>query len=351
MKKNLSIILALFLSLNTYSQCSSVRGGNVKFIAIDTTTGNQPTIWSYTFTVYYDATNFCGDTVFFSKQYASSRTLNPVNGINGALINPYTRMCIYTTKDTLVVYGLQNPTFKAGYYISGIANIPNSSTTNFIMSPFLFTSANSGVINNKSVLFQGTSADTNAIGNNYSYNPYPVNLDGDSTVYSISLCTSGATNPPTSSTYSINPNTGVLAWNTPTTADLYNIRIAENDFYIGNPFALGYQSNNGEVFSEIQILTKAGTTGINLFEVKTTPFVFPNPSSNKIHIVNNNNLPTGVSCEIKIKDITGKEVKSLYTLFNSEIIVDVNNLSSGEYFYEIIDGNNSILQKDKFIKQ
>ncbi|HRD39819.1 MAG TPA: hypothetical protein PLC65_14415, partial [Bacteroidia bacterium] len=118
MKRNILFLLIIIFSCeyNFIAQCNSVRGGHLRMYSLDSSTTSPPTILHrYNIYVYYDASTICGDTITFNNYFYQTRKLSPINGtdinsdgiLDGVLINPSTRMCIFQKDDTLNATGTQ----------------------------------------------------------------------------------------------------------------------------------------------------------------------------------------------------------------------------------------------------
>lgn len=64
--------------------------------------------------------------------------------------------------------------------------------------------------------------------------------------------------------------------------------------------------------------------------------VYPNPASHFITIIQNNNNPIK---DVVFYDVSGKAVKKMSALGNSQVTIDTSVLAKGMYFLEITDGN------------
>lgn len=353
--KNLYIFLALLFSVKSLNAqtCTSVRGGKIRMYALDSTT-SYAVVHKYNFYIYYDAATICGDTIRYTKYSNASLNLQPINGtdinsdgiLDGVLINPTTRMCIFQVIDTMPVYGYRTAKIKAGKFVPSINNVANSSSLNLILNYTVCVSPTMGTYNKKSINYTADCIGTNTIGINHQFNPMPINPDLDSVAFALMPFATGATNPGTSGTFSINPTNGKITWNSPSTSGLNNFGIRATEVFFN--FALSTYFINGTGESVYQINT-SGVLGVNnLFETETKPFVFPNPSNEIIHIVNNNALSDGKKCTIIIYNSEGKLIKQTETDFTSEILINTRDLPEGLYTYEIVS-RNSIVQKFNFV--
>lgn len=356
MKKIIIFLCICFSVVTILAQpCNSVRGGKIRMYCLDSLT-TYAGIHKYNFYIYYNAATICGDTIRCTKYSNKSVKLQPINGtdinsdgiLDGVLVNPSTRMCLFEIIDTIPAYGTRTITVKAGKFVPAINNVANSSTLNMFLHYTVLVSPTMTMFNKKSIVYSADCLGTNTVGINYQYNPQPLNPDMDSISFSLMPFASGATNPGSSGTFSINAANGKVTWNAPTTAGLNNFGIQSNEMRLH--FSLGQYFTVGTGENIIQVTT-AGSTGIeNLLEVETKPFVFPNPTTGKIHIVNNNALPDNQPCLIIIRNIEGKIIKKTETLFNNEILLDTDLHESGVYTYEITRSNYSF-QKSSFIIQ
>ena len=75
--------------------------------------------------------------------------------------------------------------------------------------------------------------------------------------------------------------------------------------------------------------------------------LYPNPFSNSCTIrFDGNNL---INAELKVYDLLGQEVKSVYLGSNKQIILNRDNLPSGMYFYRLIQNKTEVISNGKFV--
>ncbi|MEO8086146.1 MAG: T9SS type A sorting domain-containing protein [Bacteroidota bacterium] len=86
------------------------------------------------------------------------------------------------------------------------------------------------------------------------------------------------------------------------------------------------------------------TIGIENPETLETPVLYPNPFSDRLNIILNNNQPSQM---ILYNGISGKQLRSR---FSNAAYIDTKGLPAGVYFYEVLDGNSTVA-KGKIIKQ
>lgn len=84
----------------------------------------------------------------------------------------------------------------------------------------------------------------------------------------------------------------------------------------------------------------AFTTGIDKYNASKNISLYPNPSSNLLHITCND-----IPKQIEVFDMIGNsQLKSNYTFKNSEYILDVSSLNNGIYILKM-SYQNQIIQK------
>jgi hypothetical protein len=135
-----------------------------------------------------------------------------------------------------------------------------------------------------------------------------------------------------------------------------------NGTLVGNNGAVNIKTGvtvNGRIFTTTGTLTTAAitavkptsctTTGISSFDATTNNAVtiYPNPFVNQINILVNDSQIN--KCELRIYNVLGAEVMN--TLITKQTTtLETSNLTSGIYFYKIIDSN-KIIQTGKLISQ
>ncbi len=110
----------------------------------------------------------------------------------------------------------------------GILNIPGSVNVPFAIKTVLQINPNEG--NNNTPVLLNPPIDKAAVGELFIHNPAAFDSDGDSISYGLTICLGnnglpipGYTLPPASQTIYVNPITGDLVWDCPTTAGKYNV--------------------------------------------------------------------------------------------------------------------------------
>ncbi len=110
----------------------------------------------------------------------------------------------------------------------GILNIPGSVNVPFAIKTVLQINPNEG--NNNTPVLLNPPIDKAAVGELFIHNPAAFDSDGDSISYGLTVCLGynslpipGYTLPPASQEIYVNPVTGDLVWNTPTTVGKYNV--------------------------------------------------------------------------------------------------------------------------------
>jgi len=109
-----------------------------------------------------------------------------------------------------------------------INNIPNSVNVPFAIKTVLQINPNEG--NNNTPVLLNPPIDKAAVGELFIHNPAAYDSDGDSISYGLTTCLGnnglpipGYTLPPASHDFYVNPITGDLVWNCPTTVGKYNV--------------------------------------------------------------------------------------------------------------------------------
>lgn len=86
---------------------------------------------------------------------------------------------------------------------------------------------------------------------------------------------------------------------------------------------------------------KGSTTGINDFVQNNKFVIYPNPAKNTINVNNTSDVKV---TDIKIMDVTGKEVKSISVSNSSNQAVDISDLTAGVYVINIFNSDVKIAQ-------
>jgi len=121
---------------------------------------------------------------------------------------------------------------------AGIQNIPNSVNvplyidTELVINPFLG--------NNNSPILLNPPIDNGCVGKLYIHNPGAFDIDGDSISYRLVTCRgaggdpiAGYTLPQASNSFTLNPITGDLVWDTPVKQGEYNVAMAIEEWRSG----------------------------------------------------------------------------------------------------------------------
>lgn len=226
--------------------------------------------------------------------------------------------------------------------VSGITNIPNSSTTNiFLGSQFIIDPAigcNSAPSNmNVSYMFFPLMSQSNTYALNY------FDLDGDSLSYSFIACVEPGYNFPDFSgggNLIMNPATGQFSWNSPAVQGIYNvvIRVEEWKSFSNNTvISIGFHEQ------EIQFIVDAAN-GIEQQVAQISVSLFPNPAIDNISFLVNGIDPS----EIIITDQFGREVHRHKSIGETRFEISVADLADGMYFYQYIE-NSERKSSGKFI--
>ncbi|HTB31320.1 MAG TPA: ice-binding family protein, partial [Bacteroidia bacterium] len=95
------------------------------------------------------------------------------------------------------------------------------------------------------------------------------------------------------------------------------------------------------------IPNNCGTVGISSIEdTRETVTVYPNPFHNSTTVMIND-LSQINNCEFRMYDVLGNEVMHI-SLINQTSTLDMSKLSSGVYFYQLID-DNKLIQSGKLV--
>lgn len=118
------------------------------------------------------------------------------------------------------------------------------------------------------------------------------------------------------------------------TFNIYSLSVNKDYLYCG--------ADSGRIFRR-SILEFTSEQQMTLLKEKYfTINIFPNPMQNSMNIIFNRNLKNG---NLQVYDITGKEVKSMKEINSANFLLQRENLSKGEYFLIVSEGENQIISK------
>jgi hypothetical protein len=223
---------------------------------------------------------------------------------------------------------------------AGILNIMNSVNTTFHLEAELIISSFWG--GNSSPVMNNTPIVCSPVNAPYNYNPGAVDGDGDSLYYENFLRGSiGYSDPVASNTFYIDSLTGNVIWDLPTTIGpyVYDIKITQWKKIGGTYYYAGMTTQ--EVWTNITAMA-----GINENNNENALNVYPNPCSEIINF-QLENIPKN-NCRIIISDTYGKMLRNIEIKEKMSFSVTTEELSSGMYFYELINAEKS-LSKGKFL--
>jgi gliding motility-associated-like protein len=202
----------------------------------------------------------CDLVVYFGD--GDSATAPRVNGpsnacssADGEMIATFTKKNIYQTTHTYPGAGNYTITMEDPNRNAGICNIPNSVDQSFFLESELVINPWLGV--NSSPVLLNPPIDKACVGECFEHNPAAFDADGDSLVYSLTICYAGGaqifgyTYPPNMSVNDINALTGDLVWCSPSMICQYNIAILIKE-YRRSPFS-GLRYYIGSVLRDMQI--------------------------------------------------------------------------------------------------
>ena len=229
--------------------------------------------------------------------------------------------------------------------IGGICNIPSSDLTSFYIDAELVISPFFG--GNNSPIYNAIPIISDTIGSVQYHNPMVTETDGDSLYYQLipplsfgGTPSPGYTDPTSSTSFTINPNTCVITWNTPTMLCLYDFatKITEYRKVGGTYFLIGYTMQEG--------WNEPGCFGAGISENSAETIsvnVFPNPTTD---VVNFSISADGENktYSVHIINSLGQDVKD----FSLNKTVTITGLKPGIYFYSINSSEKTVKQ-GKFI--
>jgi hypothetical protein len=113
---------------------------------------------------------------------------------------------------------------------------------------------------------------------------------------------------------------------------------------VGFPLVVASANGGGTIVSVTWLKALPITTDINETVAATEVSVFPNPAQNEINFA----VETSNAAIIHLFDISGRMINS-YSVTSDHTTVDISNLTNGVYSYSLIDKDNVLLNRGKFI--
>jgi gliding motility-associated-like protein len=158
-------------------------------------------------------------------------TIPRINGSgNGEIVAPDIKKNIYVGVHTYPAPAIYTLSFEDANRNGGVVNIPNSINIPFFVSTQLIINPFLGI--NNSVLLLNPPIDQACPGQIFIHNPGAYDPDGDSISYRLTQCLGeqglnipGFTQPIATNSFSLNPVTGDLIWDTPNNGSIgeYNV--------------------------------------------------------------------------------------------------------------------------------
>ena len=221
----------------------------------------------------------------------------------------------------------------------GICNIPSSDYSPFTLEAELIINPFLG--NNNSPTYTVPPRISDAIGVIEYYNPLTVETDGDSLYYQLisPLGASGYSNPVSSTSFTIDSNTGIITWDAPVMICQYSFAVKTSEwrniggirYYIGYTMQEGWNQNGC-------------ATGVSENSTENTVVtIFPNPASDLINFSITNTIENE-SYSIQIINSLGQIINDV-KLINS---TSISNLKPGMYFYSL-NNTQKTIKTGKFI--
>ena len=330
MKMKLLITIALaFVDLSVKAQCTAVAGPNTTICLGQTTTlsaSANPTAVSYSWVpgTGLSCTN-CSNPIA-SPAFSNTYTVYTTDA-NGCTASATVNV---TVANVPFVSAVGSTTICVGCCTAQLAANASNGT-----APYSYYWSPPNTLNNPNSQYPIASPTTTT---NYTItvtDAYGCKDDTTTTVY--------AQTPPTASfTYMISGNT-LTCFNTSTSnsTNYYwdfgdgNSSVIQNPVHVYSPFSSTYSVCL--VVFDLPCFDSTSATitilGIDDYYLSSLIDIYPNPFSESavIHIDDAQLIPS----ELKIYDLLGKEVKS-YRIQNAEEKIYRNNLSSGLYYYRLL---------------
>lgn len=229
MKRSLILILFFsFITLNSFA--THMRAGEITYIWKSGLT-YEVTIVTYTYTLspadrpYYDISWGDGKISTINRN-------EKIDLPNDVSKNIYIGQHTYPGADTYII-SLQDPNRNGG-----VINIPNSINTPFYIETKLVINPFLGV-NNSPVLLN-SPIDLGCVNMPFIHNPGAYDVDGDSISYKLTICKTedgqeikGYSIPTSSNSFSMDPISGDLLWDSPLLIGEYNVAFLIEEWRYG----------------------------------------------------------------------------------------------------------------------
>lgn len=319
------LVLAASATHNMASDISYTHmGGNTFKITVRTFTNTDPATTQV---------ERCDIVIYFGD--GDSAMAPRINGpaflcptADGEPVSTFIKKNVYEITHTYPGYGVYTVTVEDPNRVDGICNIPNSVDASFYIKAEIKFNVFSAT--NSSPDYTGIPMVADTVGIASYYTPALTETDGDSLSYELftpmanGMPIPGYTLPANSIDFSINPLTGLVTWNVPTTICnyVYAIKITEWKTVAGVAYNIG---------TTMQEVWNQGTAYTDIAEQKLSLLkVYPNPSSGTVHF----SVPETFAKEsysIEIFNSMGQYITKPAVSGSGTVIV--NNLSKGTYFF------------------
>ena len=320
MKRIIQIIIFTLCFIESKSQ--NILGG---YLALNSGVG----FYRY----YADLYLYCNPSSNLNRQYVlldwggglDTLKISQINFYNGITLKKYSGSHIFASTGSYEI------TYVDTFRVSGIKNMTNSQleTITLIIDLNIESFASN---KNHFPLPQNLNQELKVVGNDVSFNPKMMDMEGDSLYYSLYPCTTG--NYYTPSNVSLNNQTGELNFSKDSIG-LYAFSYKIEEW--GKSFGTVYLKSSNIYDFTLNITTEVG---IKKYSFSDEINIYPNPASSII------NIKDDFYClAITIQNTIGQIVIS--TPFVNQI--DVSNLNSGVYILSLMD--NVKTKKIKFIKE
>lgn len=230
-----SFLCALFCFIGLGAFATHNRAGEITFKHISGLT-YEITLVTYTYTP--SPADRPTLTVFWGDQTSSviNRT-QKINLVNDVSKNIYVGSHTFSGQGTFII-SMEDPNRNGG-----IVNIPNSINTPFYIETMLQINPFLGFNNSPKLL--NAPIDNGCVGFPFYHNPSAFDIDGDSLSYSLVSCKAeygtdiiGYSFPQASTTFNINPISGLLSWENPIIQGEFNVAIKVKEWR--NGVEIGY---------------------------------------------------------------------------------------------------------------
>jgi gliding motility-associated-like protein len=245
--KLLFLLFILFV-IDSTAQASHIRAGEITAVRVNNKT------YTFTLTVYGNRYSPVRSDVV-EIDFGDLTSQNVSYNAPEVNVSATTYIRTYTCQKTFSGDGTYRVSYRESFRNADIKNIANSAGTDFFVETYISVSSSIGV--NNPLQLAIPPIDQAAVGKLFIHNPGAYDPDGDSLSYKLIIPrqapvtnVNGYFTPPFSHSFSLNPITGDLTWDSPTQTGLFNVAFIIEEWRKG---ANGSYSRISYVVRDMQI--------------------------------------------------------------------------------------------------